>query len=169
MGTVIITNRYLKCTWTTGALLFNIQRCSNVIIKDVCIIQDNPDFKIGQYVSHSRFRNVVISNVFVLGAARDFHFKIDKLRTGLLQQVESSGYGRWLWNASGGGILVRHTKAVGFPVWTTVENCYFGDHWADSTTHNIGGISPLFRELILEWEETRSCSIATRKTGTELV
>src|SRR5207253_386884 len=73
-------------------------------------------------------RNVVVSNVFVLGTAVNPQLHTYNCGRVYFNRCEVSGLDFGHGPAGAGGIVIENTVAPRFPVWSTIENCYVGPH-----------------------------------------
>lgn len=150
---VEISNLNLRVKWDTpkaekfGTTLFYIEDAEEVIIENLSIISDDPDYRQYHTIFIEGAERVVIRNLHLAGTVRMYHIRLDGCRDVFIENVEISGidYMGKGGHRLGGGIWIDNgddkpgkpalsSKNPKIPGWQIIQNCYFHNNTEDDNS-----------------------------------
>lgn len=147
---VHISDLHLRVNWNQstaskfGTTLFYIEDAEEVIIENLSIISNDPDFRQYHTIFIEGAQRVVIRNLYLAGTVRMYHIRLEGCGEILIDRVEIAGidYSNNGRHRLGGGIWINNgedlpgqpplgAKNPKSPGWQIVQNSYFHDFTED--------------------------------------
>lgn len=143
---VTIANLNLRVKWNQakpdkfGTTLFYVEDAEEVLIENLTIISDDPDYRQYHTIFIEGAGRVTIRNLYLAGTVQMYHIRLEGCREVLIDRVEIAGidYRGGGGHRLGGGIWINNgdgkpgqpplgAKNPKIPGWQIVQNCYVHD------------------------------------------
>ncbi len=147
---VVISNLNLRVKWQQpkadkfGTTLFYIENADEVVIENLSIISEDPDYRQYHTIYIEGANRVTIRNLYLAGTVQMYHIRLEGCKDVFIDNVEIAGIdysgngrcrlggGIWINNGDGKpGLPALTAKNPKLPGWQIVQNCYIHDNTED--------------------------------------